>query len=278
MTDALTNSSGDLQLVAYLVAREQGQCPSDKALRDALAVSLPDYMIPTAFIEVSDLPKTVNGKLDRAALPAPRLTASVVGHREPTTQTERMICSLFESLTGHAKVGLDDDFFLIGGHSLLAMRLVASLRDQLGVTIRLRTLFEAPTVGLLASALNDMSAERTSTLKRGPGRVSFDEVALSYAQVRLATVEQIDGVSAAYNMASVVRLKGVIDSKALAEAVCAIAQRHEALRTLIVIDEDGVLSGRIVQGLSPEQVFSLVDLESEGQSGDRRSLLIHRLT
>ena len=272
VTDALTNSSGDLQLVAYLVAREQGQCPSDKALRDALAVSLPDYMIPTAFIEVSDLPKTVNGKLDRAALPAPRLTASVVGHREPTTQTERMICSLFESLTGHAKVGLDDDFFLIGGHSLLAMRLVASLRDQLGVTIRLRTLFEAPTVGLLASALNDMSAERTSTLKRGPGRVSFDEVALSYAQVRLATVEQIDGVSAAYNMASVVRLKGVIDSKALAEAVCAIAQRHEALRTLIVIDEDGVLSGRIVQGISPEQVFSLVDLESEGQSGDRRSI------
>lgn len=272
VTDALTNSSGDLQLVAYLVAREQGQCPSDKALRDALAVSLPDYMIPTAFIEVSDLPKTVNGKLDRAALPAPRLTASVVGDREPTTQTERMICSLFESLTGHAKVGLDDDFFLIGGHSLLAMRLVASLRDQLGVTIRLRTLFEAPTVGLLASALNDMSAERTSTLKRGPGRVSFDEVALSYAQVRLATVEQIDGVSAAYNMASVVRLKGVIDSKALAEAVCAIAQRHEALRTLIVIDEDGVLSGRIVQGISPEQVFSLVDLESEGQSGDRRSI------
>lgn len=272
VTDALTNSSGDLQLVAYLVAREQGQCPSDKALRDALAVSLPDYMIPTAFIEVSDLPKTVNGKLDRAALPAPRLTASVVGHREPTTQTERMICSLFESLTGHAKVGLDDDFFLIGGHSLLAMRLVASLRDQLGATVRLRTLFEAPTVGLLANALNDISGEKISTLQSGSGRLSFDRVALSYAQVRLATIEQIDGVSAAYNMASVVRLKGVVDSKALADAVCAIARRHEALRTLIVIDEDGVPSGRVVQKTSSEQVFSSVDLEVEGQTIDKCSI------
>ena len=118
-------------------------------LRGMLQASLPDYMVPAAFVVLDQLPLTPNGKLDRRALPAPDLTPSSV--RAPRTPEEDILCSLFAEVLGVARVGIDDNFFELGGHSLLATRLISRIRAMLDVEIAIRSVFEAPTVEALAS-------------------------------------------------------------------------------------------------------------------------------
>uniref|UniRef100_UPI0021E14437 non-ribosomal peptide synthetase n=1 Tax=Streptomyces sp. LS1784 TaxID=2851533 RepID=UPI0021E14437 len=146
---------GDKRLVAYLVpVDEDAPVPDDLARR--LGRELPDYMVPSAFVVLDALPLTANGKLDRAALPAPEYRAAGAG-RGPRTPQEQLLCGLFAEVLGREQVCIDDSFFELGGHSLLAARLVSRVRETLGVPVGLRTLFEAPTVAGLTSrlAMND---------------------------------------------------------------------------------------------------------------------------
>ena len=143
------------RLVGYVVAA-QGLAPAagldPVALRAALAGVLPDYMVPSAIVELERLPLTANGKLDRRALPAPQAGSEAVW-RAPRTPQEQILCSLFGEVLGVARVGLDDDFFALGGHSLLAIRLIGRIRASLGVAVAIRSLFEAPSVAALAVRL-----------------------------------------------------------------------------------------------------------------------------
>ncbi|MHC0433707.1 non-ribosomal peptide synthetase, partial [Streptomyces sp. O3] len=141
---------GDKRLVAYAVPRSGAESAvTEGQLRDAAAAALPEHMVPSAFLVVDRIPLTVNGKPDRAALPAPAARVTV-GGRGPRNPREEVLCTLFSEILGVDDVGIDDNFFDLGGHSLLGVRLVSRMRSVLGVERGVRDLFRTPTVaGLL---------------------------------------------------------------------------------------------------------------------------------
>ena len=150
---------GDMRLVAYLVLAS-GAAPTPAGLRESLRESLPEYMLPAAFVRLDALPLTAHGKTDRAALPAPdpSNTLSEGVAEDSFTATELRVAALVGSLLQVEEIGLDDDFFMLGGHSLLGAQLIARLREAFGVEIGLRSLFEAPTVAALAAEVDRLTA------------------------------------------------------------------------------------------------------------------------
>jgi len=161
---ARQDAPGQVRLAAYVVAQEATAAAGlPAAVRELAASQLPGYMLPSAVIVVETLPVTVNGKLDRAALPAPDYTAGVGGGqgRPPADAREERLCQAFAEVLGLVTVGVDDDFFALGGHSLLAMSLVTMVRDRLGGELPLRAVFEAPTVALLAARLASQPETKT---------------------------------------------------------------------------------------------------------------------
>jgi len=152
---AREDRAGDPRIVAYVVV-QPGAHPDAEALRSHAAARLPDYMVPSAVVFVDDLPVTRNGKLDRAALPAPSFEARA--SRAPEGETESQVARLFAQVLEHSgPVGADDDFFELGGHSLLAARLMAELRSWSGQAMGLGALFEPPTVARLAAYVDSLA-------------------------------------------------------------------------------------------------------------------------
>ncbi|MFC7818965.1 amino acid adenylation domain-containing protein, partial [Streptomyces sp. NPDC057367] len=158
------DASGEGRLVAYVVPAGDQSDADDGALgrtvRDHVAQALPQYMVPSAVVVLDALPLTVNGKLDRAALPEPDVAASAGTGREPATEQERILCEAFARVLSLPTVGVDDDFFALGGHSLLATRLVSRVRTVLGEELPIRTVFTSPTPAALAGWLADRGDRR----------------------------------------------------------------------------------------------------------------------
>lgn len=147
-----SRGSNDARLIAHLTTTD-GAPLETMELRTFLAARLPEYMLPSGYVVLTEMPRTANGKLDRRALPTPLPIASSASVERPRTSVERTIAGTFESLLDHPEVGLDDDFFVLGGHSLLAVRVAATLTKALGVRLPLTSFFAAPTVRLLAEAV-----------------------------------------------------------------------------------------------------------------------------
>ena len=159
-------------LVAYFVTYPEQSAPEKSILRTTLSAHLPEYMVPSYFVEVPSLPLTPNGKLDRRALPVPEGRNNEHAYRAPTTENEILLCQLFSEITGTELVSVDDSFFSIGGHSLLAMRLIARLRSLNGTVLPLRTLFEFTTPESLAPHLESLEDDDEPMLIRGFGRIT----------------------------------------------------------------------------------------------------------
>uniref|UniRef100_UPI0040476E8E non-ribosomal peptide synthetase n=6 Tax=Orrella sp. TaxID=1921583 RepID=UPI0040476E8E len=171
--------AGEKRLVAYVVGKAGEAMPTAARMKEGLQAQLPEYMVPSSYVEMGVFPLTPNGKLDTRALPAPQIVGEQ-DYRAPVSEHEKLVASLFESLTGASRVGLDDSFFALGGHSLLAMQLVSKVRTQTGVDLPLRALFERPTLASVASLLAQMSVVSTETsnkpvrpsIRRGQGNVA----------------------------------------------------------------------------------------------------------
>ncbi|MCP4654965.1 MAG: AMP-binding protein, partial [bacterium] len=227
---------GGRQLAAYVVT-EPGSEVEARDLRELLQQSLPEYMVPSAFVLLEALPLLPSGKVDRAALPAPVRRGAEAEFALPGGPTEELLAGIWAAVLDLERVGTEDDFFDLGGHSLLATQVVSRVREVFGVELPVQKLFEAPTVARLAAvveATGDEDRKRTvppiRPLPRQDG-IPRETVPLSFAQQRLWFIDQFHPGSPMYNLPTAVRLDGRLDGAVLARTLNEIVRRHEALRT-----------------------------------------------
>ncbi|NRN71322.1 Amino acid adenylation domain-containing protein, partial [Kibdelosporangium sp. 4NS15] len=213
--------------------------------RKYLAALLPEHMIPAAVIALPAIPLTQNEKLDRAALPAPEFGSR--GGPPPRTAHEEVLCGLFAEITGTAEVSVADDFFALGGHSLLATRLVNRIRTVLGREIPIAALFDRPTVRELAALVETGDRARPALTPRPRP----ESVPLSFAQQRMWFHQELQGKSSAYNMPLVLRMTGALDETVLHDALVDVVARHEALRTVLRV-QDGKPHQVVLDAAVPE--------------------------
>ncbi|MDJ0016529.1 non-ribosomal peptide synthetase, partial [Rhodococcus erythropolis] len=249
----VSTKTGD-QLVGYVVPTS-GAVVDVAALVDSLGSVLPSYMVPSQIMVLDAFPLNASGKLDRKLLPKPVFEAAAF--RAPVTPVEESVASVFAEVLGVDRVGLDDDFFALGGNSLIATRMVARLGQALDTQVPVRVLFEVSSVeGVAARVQTKIGSGARAALT---ARVRPERVPLSLAQQRMWFLNQLDPESPVYNVPLAIRLSGKLDVAGLKAAVSDVLARHESLRTLYPSDTDGPMQvivppEDVVLDLSPVEV------------------------
>lgn len=225
LSGSLVKNSENFQAMSY---------EDSLAIQHHLSASLPEYMIPTHFICVTHWPRTSSGKIHRKSLPLPKLRHEP--KRQPVTALETLCAEVWGDLLGQPSVGLDQNFFALGGHSLLVARMVAEIQARTGRHVPVRAVFDAPTLGEFSHMLDQVEKDtNTAPLTPIPRN---DRLQLSFSQQRLWFLYLLEGPSATYNMSSAFRLRGPLHRNALEEALRALLERHEPLRTSFHQDGD----------------------------------------
>lgn len=233
---------GDKRLVAYVVSGSDAT-PTPRQLRAFVSEHLPRYMVPSAFAAIDALPRTPNGKLARESLPPPGDARSRLAGRAATagrTPTERALATIFARVLGMAEIGLEEDFFDLGGHSLQGVQLVSAVRQELGVPISVRSLFEAPTVAALAAEVQAARKAEEITARGAPDeapplvarpRRPDEQIPLTLSQEQMWRLETTADPPGLFNVTAQHRFTGPVDPDALRRALAHVLARHEALRT-----------------------------------------------
>ena len=254
--------AGDKRLVAYTVPHPESEIPHSRSiLRAWLQERLPDYMVPAAFVTLAELPLTQNGKVDLKALPAPEGEREEARSAVPRTPLEELLAGIWAETLGLDAVGPHDDFFKLGGHSLIAARLLARVRDAVEAEVPLAALFEGPTVAELARVVEAALGAGSGRIAAGriPRRSGEGPPPLSFAQERLWFLDQLAPGASVYNIARAFRLRGPFAPEALERAAARLLARHEALRTAFPD-----LDGRPVQEIAPRRAPSIPRLDLAG--------------
>ena len=272
---ALVNADeeGDKYLVGYLALNHE-EPPAPASLRQFLRQSLPAHMIPTAFVTLDELPLTPNGKVDKKKLLelAPADAGPAGEYVAPRTAVEETLAAVWRDVLKADRVGTHDNFFALGGHSLIATQLISRVRDVFNVEVPLASLFEQPTVAELGRVVQE-------ALQRGAGRgvpplrrePRPERLPLSYAQERLWFIEQLEGRTPIFNLLGVVNLTGRLDTAALERSLNRVVERHESLRTRFA-EADGVP----VQVVLDERPIKLAVTAVEAPAAGGRQAAVRR--
>ncbi|WP_140397831.1 non-ribosomal peptide synthetase, partial [Paenibacillus apiarius] len=255
----LRDEYGNNELCAYIAGEREFAFVE---LREALGTVMPDYMIPSYFVQLGQLPVTQNGKVDRRALPKPDGARAGKRYEAPRTNMEAQLALLWQDVLGVGRVGIHDNFFELGGHSLRAMTLASRIHQTLDVEVPLRLLFQAPTIAGLAAALEAVTCQAYEALLPVEKQAYYP---LSSAQKRLYLLQQLEGAGLSYNMPVALQLEGTLDKVRLEAALQALIGRHESLRTSFI-----VMDGEPVQQVEEDPAFRVFYEESEEEEADNR--------
>lgn len=217
-------------LVAYYTS---SQIIMENILVTHLARYLPEYMIPHIFCFIEAIPLNSNKKIDRKALPEPTWTFDKIAYKAPRDELEYLICSIWQTILKLSQVGIEDDFFRIGGHSILAIQAAHRMSDAMRREVKVADIFQHRTIGQLCAVL------RASDLLQNIQQISDKQVPLSYAQERLWFIEQYEEGTSAYHIPMYFRVDESMNEALLIEALQAIIRRHTILRTHFIQNESG---------------------------------------
>lgn len=268
---------GDPRLTAYIVSDPPGDAA---AMREALALGLPGHMVPSAFVFLNAIPLTPNRKVDRKALPAPPVpsaAASIATSPDAcgTDGTVNRLGAIWRALLKMPEIGMHDDFFALGGHSLLIVQLQSRIRQQFSQELSIPELFQRPTIAALAELLDaNRNGGLSATGGSGVPQAATDAAApvelvpisrvprdvalpLSSGQLRLWFLDQLSPRSAAYILPMAARVRGRLDCAALERALFEIVRRHEVLRTVFPVSNG--LPGQTILAAAPVPL-DMVDL------------------
>ncbi|WP_139357847.1 condensation domain-containing protein, partial [Clostridium beijerinckii] len=240
------NKDGEKYICAYVVSENSLE---ELDLRNYLRETLPEYMIPSYFVKVEKMPLTRNGKINRRALPEPNLNATLTEYEAPRNEVEEILASIWSEVLGIEKIGINDNFFEIGGHSLKAMMLISKIHKELNKEVPLKELFRFPTIKELSKYIESTEENPYSMIEKAEVKEYYEA---SSAQKRMYLLQQFNKDSTAYNMPAIFKLEGEVNKEKLESVFKKLVERHENLRTCFK-----TVDGEIVQIIKTDNEFKL---------------------
>ena len=253
--------TGGNQILCGYYSALQGIQPQE--IRKHMAQCLPDYMIPSYLMQLPALPQTHNGKIDRKALPEPSGQTGAGARQPPRNPTDSGLAEIWKELLGLAEVGIDDNFFWLGGHSLKATIMATAIRKRFGVEVPLIRIFEGPTIRQISDAIAQGRPAACEEIPVSPERESYP---LTPSQKRLYVLNQFEKDSTIYNLPAAFWVEGELDVSKLKNALSLLIERHDSLRTCFEVRDD-----QPVQIVKKKVVSEVEDLAA-GEGGIEQAI------
>lgn len=249
------DAGGEKSIYGYIVSEIEVDFDE---IRRILHTKLPDYMVPTYMMQIDKIPLTRNGKLDKRVLPQIEVISGKE-YVEPKTEIEKTVINIFEQVLGTKPIGVKDDFFEIGGHSLRATRVVNMIESATGVRLPLKIMFEKPTAEELSLEISKSDNSGDASIPQAEKKASY---LMSSAQKRMFIINEMDRESVAYNMPVLIETEDEIDIERVKETLAKLIKRHEALRTCFSMQK-GEAVQKICEELEADFEYKEIDYVTE---------------